>query len=95
MWLLKKKRYFLKKWLQLEMDVVVNWWMTFMLSWQDDDDEGDDDDEDDGFFVPHGYLSDGEGALEDEVYLSKVIFILRSRSIEPSLLIDVDGMRVR
>ncbi|MCJ8737746.1 hypothetical protein PDJAM_G00027730 [Pangasius djambal] len=32
----------------------------------DDEDEGDDDDEDDGFFVPHGYLSDGEGALEDE-----------------------------
>ncbi|KAM9460916.1 chromatin assembly factor 1 subunit A isoform 2-T2 [Clarias gariepinus] len=32
----------------------------------DDDEEGDDDDEDDGFFVPHGYLSDGEGALEDE-----------------------------
>ncbi|XP_036442273.1 chromatin assembly factor 1 subunit A [Colossoma macropomum] len=32
----------------------------------DDDDGGDDDDDDDGFFVPHGYLSDGEGALEDE-----------------------------
>lgn len=32
----------------------------------DDDDEADDDDDDDGFFVPHGYLSDGEGALEDE-----------------------------
>ncbi|XP_062869288.1 chromatin assembly factor 1 subunit A isoform X2 [Trichomycterus rosablanca] len=32
----------------------------------DDDDDGDDDEEDDGFFVPHGYLSDGEGALEDE-----------------------------
>ncbi|XP_066504503.1 chromatin assembly factor 1 subunit A isoform X2 [Hoplias malabaricus] len=34
----------------------------------DDDDGGEDDDEDggDGFFVPHGYLSDGEGALEDE-----------------------------
>ncbi|XP_060797453.1 chromatin assembly factor 1 subunit A isoform X4 [Neoarius graeffei] len=32
----------------------------------DDDEGGDDDDEDDGFFVPHGYLSDGEGALEDE-----------------------------
>lgn len=25
-----------------------------------------DDDDDDGFFVPHGYLSDGEGALEEE-----------------------------
>ncbi|XP_051980204.1 chromatin assembly factor 1 subunit A-like [Xyrauchen texanus] len=32
----------------------------------DDDDEGGDDDDDDGFFVPHGYLSEGEGALEDE-----------------------------
>lgn len=25
----------------------------------------DDEDEDDGFFVPHGYLSDGEGELND------------------------------
>uniref|UniRef100_A0AAY4E644 Chromatin assembly factor 1 subunit A n=1 Tax=Denticeps clupeoides TaxID=299321 RepID=A0AAY4E644_9TELE len=32
----------------------------------DDDEVGDDDDDDDGFFVPHGYLSDGEGALEEE-----------------------------
>ncbi|XP_030640106.1 chromatin assembly factor 1 subunit A [Chanos chanos] len=32
----------------------------------DDDEAGDDDDDDDGFFVPHGYLSDGEGALEEE-----------------------------
>ncbi|KAJ8271101.1 hypothetical protein GJAV_G00122780 [Gymnothorax javanicus] len=32
----------------------------------DDDEGGEDDDDDDGFFVPHGYLSDGEGALEDE-----------------------------
>ncbi|XP_049321812.1 chromatin assembly factor 1 subunit A [Astyanax mexicanus] len=32
----------------------------------DDDEAGEDDDDDDGFFVPHGYLSDGEGALEDE-----------------------------
>ncbi|XP_062308729.1 chromatin assembly factor 1 subunit A [Osmerus eperlanus] len=34
----------------------------------DDDDEGgeNDDDDDDGFFVPHGYLSDGEGALVEE-----------------------------
>ncbi|XP_056234905.1 chromatin assembly factor 1 subunit A isoform X2 [Seriola aureovittata] len=28
--------------------------------------EDDDDDDDDGFFVPHGYLSDDEGALEEE-----------------------------
>ncbi|KAM4548482.1 chromatin assembly factor 1 subunit A isoform 1-T1 [Odontesthes bonariensis] len=34
----------------------------------EDEEEGgdDDDDDDDGFFVPHGYLSDDEGALEDE-----------------------------
>ncbi|KAK6468330.1 chromatin assembly factor 1 subunit A isoform X1 [Huso huso] len=37
----------------------------------DDDDEGGgeaagDDEDDDGFFVPHGYLSDGEGASEEE-----------------------------
>ncbi|XP_076133901.1 chromatin assembly factor 1 subunit A [Alosa pseudoharengus] len=32
----------------------------------DDDEDGDDDDDDDGFFVPHGYLSDGEGAREEE-----------------------------
>uniref|UniRef100_A0A673WJD3 Chromatin assembly factor 1, subunit A (p150) n=1 Tax=Salmo trutta TaxID=8032 RepID=A0A673WJD3_SALTR len=33
-----------------------------------DNDEGgeNDDDDEDGFFVPHGYLSDGEGALEEE-----------------------------
>lgn len=52
---------------------LVNCGMTLLLPCQDDDDEGDDDDEDDGFFVPHGYLSDGEGALEDEVDLAKVI----------------------
>ncbi|XP_018583820.1 chromatin assembly factor 1 subunit A isoform X2 [Scleropages formosus] len=32
----------------------------------DDEEGGEEDDEDDGFFVPHGYLSDGEGALEEE-----------------------------
>ncbi|XP_030583514.1 chromatin assembly factor 1 subunit A [Archocentrus centrarchus] len=34
----------------------------------EDEEEGgdDDDDDDDGFFVPHGYLSDDEGALEEE-----------------------------
>ncbi|XP_051893778.1 chromatin assembly factor 1 subunit A isoform X2 [Pristis pectinata] len=32
----------------------------------DDDDEGDDEDDDDGFFVPHGYLSEGEGATDEE-----------------------------
>uniref|UniRef100_A0A8C7LH17 Chromatin assembly factor 1, subunit A (p150) n=1 Tax=Oncorhynchus mykiss TaxID=8022 RepID=A0A8C7LH17_ONCMY len=35
---------------------------------KEDNDEGgeNDDDDEDGFFVPHGYLSDGEGALEEE-----------------------------
>uniref|UniRef100_A0A8C9X4M7 Chromatin assembly factor 1, subunit A (p150) n=1 Tax=Sander lucioperca TaxID=283035 RepID=A0A8C9X4M7_SANLU len=33
---------------------------------EDDDFRGEDDDDDDGFFVPHGYLSDDEGALEEE-----------------------------
>lgn len=39
------------------------------MNFQEDEEEGgdDDDEDDDGFFVPHGYLSDGEGALEDEV----------------------------
>lgn len=34
----------------------------------EDEEEGgeDDDDDDDGFFVPHGYLSEDEGALEEE-----------------------------
>ncbi|XP_037530751.1 chromatin assembly factor 1 subunit A [Nematolebias whitei] len=33
----------------------------------EDEDGGDDEeDDDDGFFVPHGYLSDDEGALEEE-----------------------------
>ncbi|XP_043946521.1 chromatin assembly factor 1 subunit A isoform X2 [Protopterus annectens] len=39
------------------------------LSHSEGDDEeegGDDEDEDDGFFVPHGYLSDGEGATDEE-----------------------------
>lgn len=31
----------------------------------DDGEDMDDEDEDDGFFVPHGYLSDGEGELND------------------------------
>ncbi|XP_041059826.1 chromatin assembly factor 1 subunit A isoform X1 [Carcharodon carcharias] len=32
----------------------------------DEDDEADDEDDDDGFFVPHGYLSEGEGATDEE-----------------------------
>ncbi|XP_053435596.1 chromatin assembly factor 1 subunit A isoform X1 [Nycticebus coucang] len=31
----------------------------------DDDEVGDDEDEDDGFFVPHGYLSEDEGVMEE------------------------------
>lgn len=56
-------------WWNDRINRLALWWIDgwFVLFWQDDDDEGDDDDEDDGFFVPHGYLSDGEGALEDEV----------------------------
>lgn len=33
---------------------------------EDEDGGEDDDDDDDGFFVPHGYLSEDEGALEEE-----------------------------
>lgn len=44
---------------------------------QEDEEEGgeddDDDDDDDGFFVPHGYLSNDEGALE-EVWKELQIF---------------------
>ncbi|XP_069072596.1 chromatin assembly factor 1 subunit A isoform X2 [Pleurodeles waltl] len=32
----------------------------------DDEEAGDDEEDDDGFFVPHGYLSDDEGAAEEE-----------------------------
>lgn len=37
----------------------------------------DDEDEEDGFFVPHGYLSDGEGELDDgdPAGLPKVIIL--------------------
>ncbi|KAF6727887.1 Chromatin assembly factor 1 subunit A [Oryzias melastigma] len=33
---------------------------------EDEEEGGEDDDDDDGFFVPHGYLSEDEGALEEE-----------------------------
>ncbi|XP_053725444.1 chromatin assembly factor 1 subunit A isoform X4 [Synchiropus splendidus] len=33
---------------------------------EDEEEGGEDDEDDDGFFVPHGYLSDDEGALEEE-----------------------------
>ncbi|XP_077462961.1 chromatin assembly factor 1 subunit A isoform X2 [Stigmatopora argus] len=32
---------------------------------EDEEEGGEDDDDNDGFFVPHGYLSDDEGALEE------------------------------
>ncbi|XP_019752386.1 chromatin assembly factor 1 subunit A isoform X2 [Hippocampus comes] len=32
---------------------------------EDEDEGGEDDDDNDGFFVPHGYLSEDEGALEE------------------------------
>ena len=32
---------------------------------QDEGESGEDDEDDDGFFVPHGYLSDGEGEISD------------------------------
>lgn len=40
---------------------------TFFLFQEDEEEGGDDDDDDDGFFVPHGYLSEDEGAQEEEV----------------------------
>ena len=33
---------------------------------EDEENDGDQDDEGDGFFVPHGYLSEGEGCDDDE-----------------------------
>lgn len=39
----------------------------FVVFQEDEEEGGDDDDDDDGFFVPHGYLSDDEGAQEEEV----------------------------
>jgi len=33
---------------------------------EDDENDGDQDEEGDGFFVPHGYLSDGEGCDDDD-----------------------------
>lgn len=32
---------------------------------QDEGESGEEEEEDDGFFVPHGYLSDGEGETSD------------------------------
>lgn len=41
--------------------------LIFFFTQEDEEEGGDDDDDDDGFFVPHGYLSDDEGAQEEEV----------------------------
>ena len=53
---------------------------------QDDDDEGgeNDDDDDDGFFVPHGYLSDGEGALVEEEVCVSMFTSKTSRNVPAS-----------
>uniref|UniRef100_A0A3P9LHF6 Chromatin assembly factor 1, subunit A (p150) n=1 Tax=Oryzias latipes TaxID=8090 RepID=A0A3P9LHF6_ORYLA len=40
--------------------------ISFHLLQEDEEEGGEDDDDDDGFFVPHGYLSEDEGALEEE-----------------------------
>lgn len=45
-------------------DDDLHWAVPF----QEDEEEGGEDDDDDGFFVPHGYLSDDEGAVEEEVW---------------------------
>ena len=49
---------------------------------KDDDEEAaagdDDDEEDDGFFVPHGYLSEGEGCEDDEEDVSNIRFAVFS-----------------
>ena len=43
--------------------------ITLDLSWQGEEDEendGEQEEEGDGFFVPHGYLSEGEGCDDDD-----------------------------
>ena len=64
---------------------------TSCLCSQDDDDEvgengENDDDDDDGFYVPHGYLSDGEGAVEEEVRFLNVHVAERSERSVVALL---------
>ena len=39
--------------------------MVTLLLVQDEGESGEEEEEDDGFFVPHGYLSDGEGETSD------------------------------
>ena len=41
---------------------------TYLFLQDDEDGDGEDDSDDDVFFVPHGYLSDGEGALGEVKY---------------------------
>ena len=43
--------------------------------------DNDDDEDDDGFFVPHGYLSNDEGALEEEVFLKLLVPLCLALSI--------------
>ena len=35
------------------------------LLFQDEGESGEEEEEEDGFFVPHGYLSEGEGEMSD------------------------------
>ena len=44
---------------------IVTLCMVTLLLVQDEGESGEEDEEDDGFFVPHGYLSDGEGETSD------------------------------
>jgi len=50
--------------------------------------DGEDDDDDDGFFVPHGYLSDDEGAPEEEVGRQ----LRRLLCLNPSLFVSPEGL---
>ena len=64
--------------------------VTWLL--QEDEEEGaeaeggdnDDDEDDDGFFVPHGYLSNDEGALEEEVFLMLFVRLFEIYYILPT-----------
>lgn len=40
---------------------VLPWYIICPLTQGEDSGDEEEDEEDDGFFVPHGYLSDGEG----------------------------------
>jgi chromatin assembly factor 1 subunit A len=46
--------------------MVVYLHLACILQGEGDDSDHEDDEDEDGFFVPHGYLSEGEGAESDE-----------------------------